>query len=304
MLDIISVKQFKQFIKTQMKRIEDISYNITSDIYKNYNESNSIKLVLSKFYNSHEKQFKYNVVMSSWEYLLSAQSVECWKLFKAHNIQLNYHFIRFVVESEYPGTKIFRWLLENIEYVNQFLSVKAFVNTFPDLDDFDDHTEYDYKPVKFEEFIYQCLQNQDFNKVDIIAKTNYNINENHLLERIVVEFDNDSDWDVGYLLNLFSAKPNFNFDNISSLLKIELLYLVCEGSNIESINKNYPNILANRQINAYVKGEYPESEYQLTKAKLKEYFMIDYLYNYNNVEFLKKTNEYENVIIFNEPETI
>jgi hypothetical protein len=300
MQNLMSVKQFKHFIKTQMKRIEDISCNITSDIYANYNQSNAINLTLPKFYDSYKKQYTHNIQISSWEYLLSAQSVGCWKLFKAHNIQLNYHFIRFVVESEYPGTKIFRWLLENTEYVNQFLSVRAFANIFPNLDDFCDPFGYDYKPVKFEEFVYQCLKYQDFHKVNIIAKTNYDINENHLLERIVVEYNTESDWDVGYLLNLFAAKPYFNFNSINSFLKIKLLYLVCENMNIDTLNKYYPNILANGQINAYIKGAYPESEYQLTKAKLKKYFVFEYNYNTHNVIYLKDNNEYEELIINDE----
>ncbi len=305
MQDPMTIKQFKLFIKTQMKRIEDISCNIASDIYRNYNQTNSIKLVLPKFYDSYEKQYTYNIYMSSWEYLLSAQSVGCWKLFKAHNIQLNYHFIRFVVENEYPGTKIFHWLLANSDYINQFLSVRVYSHIFPESSDYYGDTFYDYNeyiPVKFEEFIYQCLQYQDFHKVDIIAKTNYDINENRLLERIVIELDNDSDWNMAYLLNLFATKPNFNFDCINSFLKIKLLYWTCGQRTIDALIKYYPNILANKEISAYIKGKYPESEYQLTKAKLKKYLFVEYNYNTDNIEFLKKSNEYQDVILVDDPD--
>ncbi len=302
MQNSMSVKQFKHLIKTQMKRIEDISCDVptsTYKIYENYNESNSFKLDLSKFYN-YEKKIETNIQMSIWSYLTEPQSIGCWKLFKAHNIQLNYQFIKFVVESEYPGTKIFRWLLANSDYINQFLPIPAYSHVFTNLNEFSDIFGEDYRPVKFEEFIYQCLQNQDFNKVDIIAKTNYDINENNLLERIVVEFNNDSDWDVGYLLNLFALKPSFNFNCINSFLKMKLIYLVLDNESKETLNKYYPNILANKNISAYIKGEYPESEYQLSKAKLKEYFVIEHKYNaYNRIY---ENDKYDQMIIISEPD--
>jgi hypothetical protein len=269
-MECLTIKQLVQLIRTKQMQINSLELT---------------KIFLPKFFISDTKVTKSNITIPIWKYMLNPQSIKLWKLFKSNNIQLNYQFIKYVVDNEYPGTKIFCWLLANTDYINQFLQI------YKNNELYDEPTEFIYKPVKFEEFIYDCLRNQEFNKVDIIGKSGYDINSNRLLERIYIEYDNGSDWDIGYLLNLFALKDNFNFDDINSIIKFKLMYEILKKCNTKTIYQYYPNIIANKKIKAYISCKYPESEYQLTKAKLKKYLALDFSYDYTSLLLAKYSGD-------------
>ena len=271
---ILNIKEFKKFIKNKINNIENlklekINNNLDDWSYNNYHneELQSISIKLNYNYKNGLLITKDHIVYSL-RYILSMKSNKYLKLFKRKNIKLNYNFISYLVEYNLD-TKVFKWCIKNKDYLNKYI-----------LNEPREVSPY-YMPRRFEDFIYNCLRNNNLDRVRQISNMNFNINENNLFERIFIEFNPDSDWDIYFLLDLFVLKKNFNWNIINPIIRIKILFnlFYSHDFNLLKIKENFPNILKNKEIDIFLNGKSSPEEYQITKRKIKTYRIFSYLYN-------------------------
>ena len=134
--------------------------------------------------------------------------------------------------------------------------------------------DYWFTPIKTYQFIYNCLRLNELDKVKIFAKAKFDINEDNLLERIFIELNTESDWDILFLLNLFVLNNNFNWDVIDPIICIELIFISY------GYDKIYPNIFKNKKIKNFLAtkinriGLMEIINYENFKNTYHEYFVL------------------------------
>ena len=268
--NVLTIKEFKDFVKNKMTCIEDLNMEIyDTDKCNNfyidyeYNQDKIIKINFEKVY--YDKKLTNGRVIS-FLYLETLNSNKYWELFKKKNIKLNYDFIYYIMVESY-NLKAIKWFIKNPDYINQWLSIKHKC---------DDNY---YRPRKVEEFIYNALRNNDLHIVELIAKTNFDVHENKLLERMIIEISTDTDWDIAHFFNLIALNSSFDWDKIDPLMRIEILWeVVKDWDSIDEAKIRYPNIFRNKKIKQYLNGKYPKEDYEITIEKCINYDNMYYLY--------------------------
>lgn len=276
-IKIFKIKEFKNFIKNKMVSInelkifgEDFSDN---NVYKNefwYKEENtSVYVEINNWYDS-TQQINTKKIIRSYLLLTLSRPDKYLEIFKKKNIKLTYNFIKYLIERT-NKLEIIKWCLKNSDYLNNWLVTEP------------NDRDYWYTPTEISHFVYNCLRNNELDKVKLFVNYGININNNNLLERIYIELNSESEWDIFYLLNLFVLNKNFEWDIIDSILRIELLYFLIESYTINEILMYYPNIFKNKKIKKFLTQMYPNDEYDISDEKIFNYKKKCILYHEYNL---------------------
>lgn len=246
----ITISEFKHFLKNLITSIDELLINdLSTDTRPGWTiklESECVGVLLKKFYDGNKLRVTpddYSICRPSYYLITKNTTTKYLDLLKKRNVKLNYRFIKYLIE-ETTSLQVISWCIANANYLDQWMQIDLDEQKYNRMDD----RNYWFLPKKTNHFIYNCLRNNEMDKVKIFAKVKFDINEDNLFERMYIELNSDSDWDIFDILNLFALNDNFDWDAIDPILQVDILYKFFEMYSCEQILKYYPNIFANKKI--------------------------------------------------------
>jgi len=255
MKNTLTISEFKHFLKHEITSIDELLVNdLKTDIrpgWKIQLESECVRVLLNKFYIDNKLMIASDtrlINISSYYLITKNSTTKYLNLLKKRNVKLNYRFIKYLIE-ETTSLPVISWCIANADYLDQWMQIDLDEQKYNRMDD----RNYWFLPKKTNHFIYNCLRNNEMDKVKIFAKTKFNINEDNLFERMFIELNSDSDWDIFDILNLFALNDNFDWDAIDPIMQVELMYKIFELFTIEETFECYPNVFANKKIKNFFK---------------------------------------------------
>ena len=258
----LTTSEFKQLLH-KIESIDELLINdLTIDATPSWSdelwyqmESASVRVSLSKYYYGNKlllASVDNPIYRSSYELITKNRTIKYLSILKKRNVKLNYNFIKYMIE-ETTSLQVISWCVANSNYLDQWMRTEQKKIYFNDRDYANNQRfvepiirDYWFTPIKTHHFIYNCLRFNELDKVKIFAKAKFDINEDNLLERIYIELNTESDWDILFLLNLFVLNDNFDWDVIDPIIRVELIY------SVYGHNKIYPNIFTNKKIKKFL----------------------------------------------------